>query len=234
MSWYNDSEPSAGPPSFGAQPPGAPTNPVPPIGGGDLPTTPSGGSNKTMLLVVVGVVALLAMVTVGAGVFLLLSNRTEELNMSDYAEKMCDEVIAPNYEELMDLRDSDDWQSLNGFDESSSAADGRVYLRALTELSEWSDSMFGDLESFNDAHRLKGRNGDELQEELAELRQDGRDDAEDLREFIADADADDGEALDASFDEFNGSFAIMSLFDSDIGTELAEALADVDETCSFL
>ena len=63
MTWYNDPEPSGGPPDFGAQPTGMPTNPNPQMGGGDLPTTPANGSNKPVLWIVSGVGALMTNLT---------------------------------------------------------------------------------------------------------------------------------------------------------------------------
>ena len=50
------------------------------MGGDSPPTSPSGGSNKTVVLIAVGVGALLAMMTVGAGAFLLLSMITDDFD----------------------------------------------------------------------------------------------------------------------------------------------------------
>jgi inactivated superfamily I helicase len=147
---------------------------------------------------------------------------------------MCDEVFAPRYDELMDHFDSDEWTSLDDIDESSSAADGRTYMRFLTELSRWSDSLFGEVETFNNHHRLLGEEGDQLQDEFAEIVWDGRNDATNLQVFMSDADPADVLAIEAEFEEFNASFAISSLNDSGIGSELAEMLADVDDNCSCI
>ena len=55
-----------------------------------------------------------------------------------------------------------------------------------------------------------------------------------LQVFMSDADPADVLAIEAEFEEFNASFAISSLNDSGIGSELAEMLADVDDNCSCI
>ena len=87
MTWYNDPEPAGSPQPFASQLTGISTNQVATIGSGDLPTSLSNGSTKTVHWVVAGLGALMAMVTVGAGASLLLSKSSEELSMSDCAKK---------------------------------------------------------------------------------------------------------------------------------------------------
>lgn len=231
MTWYNDQEPSAGPPAFGAAPPGAPASPVPPTGGGDVPTTPSSGSNRTVLLVVTVVGALLAMMTVGAGAFLLLSNRTEELSMGDYAEKMCEEAIEPRLEEVEEWADAEEWEDLKGSDETFSRKQGRLFLQFMTEFTDHFELLTDDIESFNAGHRLRGPDGDDLFDELNDMIDESRHGVETLREELRDADPSDIPALSERFDKLGESASTYALSDSDIGAELNEELAEVNEDC---
>jgi hypothetical protein len=186
MTSHNDPHFSASPPPYGGPTPGVPASPNPLMGGDSPPTSPSGGSNKTVVLIAVGVGALLAMMTVGAGAFLLLSNRPEELSESRYAKKMCEDVVEPHaadgedlmdkFEERVDEMDND-WKSAN-----------REFRRFMIDITDWADSYSDDIESFNDGHRLRGSSGDELHEQVADLVDDSRAFAESVREVVSDTD----------------------------------------------
>jgi hypothetical protein len=235
MTWYNDPEPTGGPPPFEAQPSGMPTNslPLPPPAGvgGDLPTSSPNGPNKNVWWIVAGVGTLLAMMTVGTGAFLLLSNRTEELSMGDYAEKLCDEVIQPGLDDIEGVADDDEFEDLADLEELTSESDARDFLRFMTLTTDQAEKMVDNIDSFNQGHRLRGADGEDLQEDLTDYTDDGRDAIEQLRRFITNADPADAEDLMEEFIDLDVSSS--SLSDTEVGAEVNEELADVDDACSL-
>ena len=129
---------------------GGPPQMGPPQGvHGDLPTS-GGGNNNNKLLLVIAAVAVAAVVTIGGGIgaFMLLSG-PEELSMSSYADKMCDEVIEPNREELVSLVESRRYEKrlfdrdIDNEDEAQEAID------LATENLDFREQLNSAIGSFN-------------------------------------------------------------------------------------
>ncbi|MEZ5371166.1 MAG: hypothetical protein R2704_00110 [Microthrixaceae bacterium] len=184
-------------------------------------------------MAIAGVGALMAMVTVAGGLFLLLSNRTEELRMRDYAEKMCDEVMTPLNDKFNDVTDSKEWEDRVVDRDVSNEREAEELIGVYRELADIGRESLDRLESFNGSHRVRGSDGEEVFEELEKYIEDGRDDLDSLMEDLDQLDpADEDRVLD-DIDELGSDSTSLDANEGEPIADLQSELYEADEDCSL-
>ena len=177
----------------------------------------------------------MAMVGVGTGAYLLLSNRTERLSMEEFAEKLCTKVIAPHVDHIQAYEDEVAWDVLDDFDESSpSPEDREVVPRYVRGYVDRVDSFYEEIGSFNDSYRLQGSDGDELHDQMTEMVDAVGEATRDLREFMTDVDPADADEISASFRQWNDELSASLLSSSGISHRLHQSLGSVELRCATL
>ena len=241
MTWYDDSNspqptppPGSAPPPVQAQPPvGGPPAAPPPGVHGDLPTGGASSNNKKLLIVFGVAIAAVVTIAGGIGAFVLLSG-PDELSMSDYAEKMCDEVIEPIVKERNDLLESNDYEKRVGEEDVDNEKEAQEAIDLVKQDLDFRVEFIDAIDSFNDGQVVRGSDGEELQEQLSDYVDDVRGDLEDAREHVEQADpADEADVFD-DLNEVYGELNPPDIYgdDRDPGHDLANELVHADEDCA--
>lgn len=254
MTWYDDlggpQDPSApgppvppstpgtpqqGPPSVPPQMPGGqpPIGPPPGVQG-DLPTT-GGGNNNQLLLIIAGMAVVAVITIAGAIGALFLFSGPEELSMSDYAGKMCDEAVKPTTKELRKLRASRRYQKRVVNEDVESEAEAEEALELVAENLELQEQLNAAIESFNGGHIVSGRDGEKLQTKLDGYVEDVKRDLDKAREVLSDADPADEEDVVDDIDEVSRQFEMSAIYktDRDPGYDLYVEMEDADRDCDI-
>lgn len=218
-------------------PPGSP--PVGPAAGASGspggPTGPTAPSNRTLLIVGGAVVALVVLLAGGVFAFKTLT-APEELTVRKYAKEYCkatkdatDEVsdaMEDFFDESEDLRD-DDYEFTRVSDREADE-----FRDLASRYLDTQATLVNEVKAFSGSHRLKGRDGESLHEDIVEWADDSLEEIDDAKSDLDDVDMDDSD--DAAQDIADAVLLDNQIIDeSDEAIEIGQKTFEEDEDCGF-